>query len=174
MATIVNKLGYFLLDCIMDKKDPIPNEAIEYAKAKVSIVFELSIKCIDQEYITVSMSVIEFLNHYLSIKKHTQLQAIDIESIKNLLNIIVKRIQYPIWDNMIINNNIEEMFNCYRGELTSIFGNMLLIPSIQEEIINYIGILILNLKNSYINLTPQQKEAPLVLFYKLAESFKGI
>lgn len=175
MATIVNKLGSFLLNCIMGKEG-ISLEATDVAKSNFTIVLALSFKCLNQEYISVSMGVTELINHYLSVLKHIPLEQIHIDALKMLTQIISKRIQYPKWydiEHLTFNNSMEEMYNYYRAELSSIFGNMLLIQPVQEQLAECVGNLILNLKNNYSTLSPQEKEAPLQLLYKLAESYKG-
>jgi len=178
MATIVNKVGTFLLDCIA-KKDGLTVEAINWAKEKFEIVLILAYKCLDQDCVAVSLNVIELLNHYLSILKHaTTLVPAQLNSVLMLLKITFARIQYPKWyliDHCAGNyNSMEEMYNYFRSELSGMLANMLNIQSINVVILEQIKNMIIEWKKYYAVLTVPQKELPLFLFYKAGESFKDL
>ena len=82
MAIIVNKVGIFLLDCIMGKEG-ITGEAVDFAKCQFSIVLTLAYKCLGQDCISVSLNVMELLNHFLAALKH--MKNIELESVNMLL-----------------------------------------------------------------------------------------
>lgn len=179
MAIIVNKVGMFLLDCAGGAKESIHMEAASYAKDRFATVLALGYKCLDQESISVSLNVVELLNHYLAFLKRAgpMLNPVQAETVNTMLLIVFRRIEYPNWyalDPTSAGNTLEEMYNYFRSELSAVLGNLLSLPGVQATLISRLTSAILLWKAKFASLSIAQKEVPLFIFYKLGECVKDV
>ncbi len=171
MATVVNKIGGFLLEWLspVAKLDP---SALAWVEGKLPTVIGMAMKYLDQDYPMVSILISPFLNQYLTLLKKIELQAFHMQSAHELLEVIVKRIQCPAV--YFQGNAMDEEFVALRNELTTLFVNLAGIPAIHSGVLSYVEKLLDTLKASYKGLLPQQKEVVLYLFYRIGQALKGI
>jgi len=173
MANIVNKIGLMFLDYLADSKVPLSVKQV--IEENFPIITEMGFKYLDQEYSSVSVIICEFLNKYLNLLKKITMQEFHTQSIKVLLEIVMRRVQLPSeYFTTSELPELEESFVLFRGELTTVFVNMSSIPSIQQGMIEYINQAMEMLKTQYKALTGSQKEMILYLFYRLGQAFKEL
>ena len=175
MSTIVNKLGLFLLQCLV-AKEGVTGEAAKVAETRFAPVLSLAFKCLDQEYTSVSLNVIELVTHYVACVRQLPLQPSQVDSLLALARVVVRRLEYPQWysvDHLAVHNSLEEMYNYFRTELGTLLSSLLSIPPLQQDLLLYVCQSFGHIRTAPTCSTPQQKEVALHLFLKLGEICKG-
>ena len=170
ISSFINRLGLFYLTCL-HKNCKLEPDIQTNVRTTFFNILQLGYQCLDSEFHEVSIGVIEFLNQYISSLKETEFRPIHKESIGPLIEILLRRMQNPdLYEDY---DEDDKSLMYYRNELSSIIANMLLVPSIRPDIIDYIGKLVNCLKFQYLEVPLSQREVVLYIFFRIGEQLKG-
>ena len=174
MSRIVNKVGLIYIEALgtHSKLDDTKKQVVQN---KLPAVIALSFKYLDQEFASATMNIVEFVNSYLWLLKRIELQPYHFQTVQELLAILIKRMQYlATYFKGEDAGLVEESFASVRNELTTLFVNLVAIPSLQRNLVEYVGQLVAKLKAEYKVIAPAQKEVIMYLLYRLGQGLKGV
>jgi len=175
ISLIMNKIGLFYLECYTGHED-LPEDIKNSIQTTFFILLQLAFKCLDNENINISINCLEFISQYINSLRNKVLSTINVDSLIFLLQIIIKRMQYPNFydiDNLPENLS-EDPYTNYRNELNSILSQMLTLSPIQHDLLKFIENLIVEIKSKYPDLTPHQKEAIFYIIFRIGEPLKDM
>eukprot|EP00826_Nyctotherus_ovalis_P052511 TRINITY_DN6667_c0_g1_i1.p1 TRINITY_DN6667_c0_g1~~TRINITY_DN6667_c0_g1_i1.p1 ORF type:complete len:214 (-),score=23.82 TRINITY_DN6667_c0_g1_i1:190-831(-) len=167
-ASLIGKLGLFYLDCATTNKE-LPSEVKTKAEPAFFNILKLAYQYFSMIPIDVAGSLVQLFTHYINAFKHIEFREIHKNSIDELMQLLVNRMQYSDATIPIT----ESATQLYRKEINSIICHLLAVPLLQQELVHFVGRLAASLKAQYAQFTLTQKLIVLYLFLKIGENIKG-